>query len=170
MPAHRQELDQSLYLQLRKQAQLALSHERPDHTLSATALVHEAYLRLGGSFANQAHFYASAGEAMRRVLIDHARARMAEKRGGSARANRAGMHLPDVAEMTSLTDPADILSLDEAFSKLEIHDAEVAMIVRLRFFAGLSVEETAVQLGISPSTVKREWLYARAFLFRAIGE
>lgn len=161
---------EQLYSQLRRAAELAMQQERPDHTLSATALVNEAYLRLKGSFANAAHFYASAADAMRRVLIDHARARLADKRGGGAKVE-SHTALLDAADLrnTLSADPAEILALDEALLRLEAQDAQAAAVVRHRFFAGLSIDQTAAALGLSPRTVKRDWQYARAFLHRELG-
>jgi RNA polymerase sigma factor (TIGR02999 family) len=158
-----------VYEELRKLADHRMSQERRDHTLQATALVHEAYLRLLGdnerSWTNRAHFFAAASEAMRRILIDHARARQGPKRGGDRK------KLPsDVLDLAVIDDPDQIMALDEAISRLEEQDAEAARVVRLRFYAGLSVEETAEVMNISPRTVKREWAFARAFLFRELEE
>jgi len=146
-----------------------MTNERSDHTLQATALVHDAYIRLVGGgdiqWANRAHFFAAAAEAMRRILIDHARAVHGPRRGGNLR------KLPlDLVDLAAVADPEQILALDEAISRLEKQDPEAARVVRLRFYAGLSVEETAQAMGIAPRTVKREWAYARAFLFRVLEE
>ncbi|MHC4094032.1 MAG: ECF-type sigma factor [Planctomycetota bacterium] len=155
-----------VYDQLRAVAQRALAAERPDHTLEATALVHEAYLKLVGEreipWASRAHFYVAAAEAMRRVLLDHARARGRVKRGGG----RARLTLSDVSDLA--TNPDDIVRFDEAFRRLEEESAEAAAIVRLRFFAGLSVEQAAEALGVSTSTVDRRWAFARARLHEAL--
>ena len=156
-----------VYEELRKLAAVHINAERADHTLQATALVHEAYIRLVGDrefqWANRGHFFAAAAEAMRRILIEHARAKKGPRRGGSAR------KLPiDVVDLAIMDDPEQILNLDEAISRLEKEDAEAARVVRLRFYAGLSIEETAKALDTSASTVKREWSFARAFLFRAL--
>lgn len=156
-----------VYEELRKLATHRMNSERSDHTLQATALVHEAYLRLlgddGKSWTNRGHFFAAAAEAMRRILIEHARARNGPKRGGDR------TRLPsDVLDLAEIDDPDQIMALDEAISRLESQDAEAARVVRLRFYAGLSVEETAEVMDISPRTVKREWAFARAFLFRAL--
>ena len=154
-----------VYDQLRAVAQRALAAERPDHTLEATALVHEAYLKLVGEreipWASRAHFYVAAAEAMRRVLLDHARARGRVKRGGG----RARLTLTDVTDLA--TKPDEIVRFDEAFQRLEGESPEAAAIVRLRFFAGLSVEQTAEALGVSTSTVDRRWSFARAWLYQA---
>jgi RNA polymerase sigma factor (TIGR02999 family) len=157
-----------VYDQLRAVAQRALTAERPDHTLEATALVHEAYLKLVGEreipWASRAHFYVAAAEAMRRVLLDHARARGRVKRGG----DRARLALSDVADLA--TKPEEIVRFDEAFRRLEGESPEAAAIVRLRFFAGLSVEQTADALGVSTSTVDRRWAFARAWLYQALSD
>ena len=168
--AHRVEcLLPLVYDQLRAVAQRALAAERPGHTLQATALVHEAYLKLVGEreipWASRAHFYVAAAEAMRRILIDHARARGRVKRGGGG-GGRARLTLSDVTDLASK--PDQILRFDEAFGRLEGELPEVAAIVRLRFFAGLSVEQTAEALGVSRSTVDRRWAFARAWLYRAL--
>jgi len=156
-----------VYDQLRAVAQRALAAERPGHTLQATALVHEAYLKLVGEreipWASRAHFYVAAAEAMRRILIDHARARGRVKRGGGGRAR---LTLSDVTDLASK--PDEIVRFDEAFRRLEGESSEAAAIVRLRFFAGLSVEQTAEALGVSTSTVDRRWAFARAWLYRAL--
>ncbi len=155
-----------VYDQLRAVAQRALAAERPDHTLQATALVHEAYLRLVGErevpWVNRAHFYVAAAEAMRRILLDHARARGRVKRGGG----RARLGLSDVTDLAA--NPDDIVRFDEAFRRLEDESPDAAAIVRLRFFAGLSVEQTAEALGVSTSTVDRRWAFARARLYESL--
>jgi len=143
--------------------------ERPDHTLQSTALVHEAYARLVGNgevdWKNRAHFFHAAAEAMRRILIEHARARSGPKRGGGR------VRIPlDVLDLATQDDPGQILALEEAISRLEQKDAQAARVVRLRFYAGLSVEETAKAIGISERTVKRDWAFARAFLVRALDD
>jgi len=168
--AHRVEcLLPLVYDQLRAVAQRALAAERPEHTLQATALVHEAYLKLVGEreipWASRAHFYVAAAEAMRRILIDHARARGRVKRGGGG-GGRARLTLSDVTDLASK--PDEIVRFDEAFGRLEGESSEAAAIVRLRFFAGLSVEQTAEALGVSTSTVDRRWAFARAWLYRAL--
>lgn len=153
-----------IYEQLRKAAQRDLAGEREGHTLSATALVHEAYLRLIGPrevpWAGRGHFYAAAAEAMRRILLDHARAR--GRRGGEA---RPWTELVDVAEL-SAADSGQIVAVDQALARLERDDPEAAAVVRLRFYAGLSVDEAAQALGLSARTTARLWSYARAVLFR----
>ncbi len=158
-----------VYDQLRAVAQRALAAENPGHTLEATALVHEAFLRLIGDreipWTGRAHFYVAAAEAMRRVLLDHARGKRRIKRGGG----RAPQSLSDVADL-ACADPEEIVRFDDAFQRLEDESAEAAGIVRLRFFAGLSVEQTAQALGLSTSTIDRRWAYARAWLYRKLHE
>jgi RNA polymerase sigma factor (TIGR02999 family) len=147
-----------VYEELRKLAAARMNAEREDHTLQATALVHEAYLRMVGAadlqWANRAHFFAAAAEAMRRILIEHARAQQGPRRGGNRR------KLPiDVLDLAAADDPQQIMALDDAISRLEKEDAKAARVVRLRFYAGLSVEEVAVAMQISPRTVKRNWSF-----------
>jgi RNA polymerase sigma factor (TIGR02999 family) len=158
-----------VYDQLRAVAQRALAAERPDHTLEATALVHEAYMKLVGErdvpWANRAHFYVAAAEAMRRILIDHARTRGRVKRGGG----RARVDLGSVAELAA-GESSEILGFDELFQRLESELPEAAAVVRLRFYAGLSIADTAEALGLSTNTVDRRWALARAWMFRAMQE
>jgi RNA polymerase sigma factor (TIGR02999 family) len=155
-----------LYGQLRAIARQRMAAQNPGHTLQATALVHEAYIRLlgaGAGFADRAHFFRAAAEAMRHLLVDHARARGRIKRGGGAR------KVPlDMLDLAADADEEEIVALNAALERLGKADAEVAEVVRLRFFAGLSVEETAEVVGTSPSTVKRDWAFARAFLHREL--
>jgi RNA polymerase sigma-70 factor, ECF subfamily len=161
----------AVYAQLRMAAQKQLARERADHTLQATALVHEAYLKLVGPrelpWRNKAHFFAAAAEAMRRVLIDHARAKAAAIRGGPD-ARRAAMDLSSLPDLSSPRESAGFLILDEAISRLEGADPQSATVVRLRYFSGLSVEETAQAMDISTPTVKRAWAFARGWLKDAI--
>lgn len=155
-----------VYDRLRAIAAQRMAGERPGHTLDATGLVHEAYLKLVQGqlgWQGKAHFYAAAAEAMRRILVDHARGRGREKRG----AGRVRLPL-DIVDLASREDPAEILSVDEAVRRLEERDPRMAEIVKLRFFAGLSDEETAQALGIADRTVRREWTLARAFLQREL--
>lgn len=158
------ELLELVYDQLRAMAQAKMRHERASHTLEATALVHEVYMRLLSGekcdWNDRAHFFRTASECMRRILVDHARARNAEKRGGGASA----MPL-SVVDLASSDDPARVLALDEALSALASEDARAAEIVKLRFFGGLDAEETARVLGLSERTVMRDWAFARARLF-----
>lgn len=160
-----------VYEQLRGAAQLHMNGESTGHTLSATALVHEAYLKLAGprevAWASRAHFYAAAAEAMRRILIDHARAKSAAIRGGPA-ARRAALNLATLPDTDSETESAGLLILDEAIARLEGVDKDAAAVVRLRYFAGLSIEQTAAALGVSAPTVKRTWAFARGWLKEAI--
>jgi len=156
-----------VYEQLRKAAQVEMAAERKDHTLSATALVHEAYLKLAGPrevpWAGRAHFYAAAAEAMRRILIDRARAR--QGRNPDARAGRLRALTITGLESITLDENSDgLLALDEALGRLESVDPQAAMVVRLRFYAGLEIERAAAVLDISPRTVKRAWAFARAWL------
>lgn len=156
----------AVYDQLRAAARRSLADERQGHTLQATALVHEAYVRLAGErrvpWQGRAHFYAAAAEAMRRILVDHARARAADRRGGDAR--RAARGLEGLPDLSSPEESAGFLILEEAISRLEVVDAKSAEVVRLRYFAGLDVDETAAALGVSAPSVKRAWAFARAWL------
>jgi len=158
-----------VYDHLRAIATRQMEKERPDHLLQPTGLVHEAYLRLVGreplAWASKAHFYGAAAEAMRRILIDHARARDSRKRGGG----RLRISL-DLIGLATREDPAEILAVDEALSRLERQDARMASIVKLRFFAGLSEEEASHALGMSPRTLRREWTLARSFLHRELSK
>lgn len=165
-----------VYSQLRAAAQRQLKNESPAHTLSATALVHEAYCKLVGPrqvpWSGLGHFYAAAAESMRRILIDHARAKVAAIRGGGgddlAAARRAAVNLATLPDPTSATQSAGFLILDEAIARLGEVDEHAASVVRLRYFAGLSVEQTAAALGVSAATVKRSWTFARGWLREAI--
>jgi RNA polymerase sigma factor (TIGR02999 family) len=159
----REKLQQDLYDQLRHQAQRMMRGERPDHLLTATALVHEAYLRLGNSFANLAHFYAAAAEAMRRVLVDGARARRRLKRGGGAvRVELSGIPAP-------VTDDR-LIALDAALDALADRDASSVRVVELHHFAGLSHQRVAETMGISVYEARRLWTFARAWLKNAMAE
>ncbi len=155
-----------VYDQLRKAAQLNLASERSGHTLSATAIVHEAYLKLVGPrdvpWASRAHFYAAAAEAMRRILLDYARSR-----GRHAARTIPLSELGDVSAL-AMADSGRIVAVDDALTRLEAEDTEAAAIVRLRFYAGLSVDQSAQALGLSPRTAARHWTYARAVLFRML--
>lgn len=149
-------------------ARRRMAGERRDHTLQPTALVNEAWMRLLGDqeieWASRVEFFKAAAESMRRILIDHARARARLKRGGVRR--RMDIPLDELAGET----PEQFLALDEEIQKLEDEDPRAAAVVRLRFFAGLSVDETAESLGLSRRTVLREWSYARARLFAALND
>ena len=149
--------------ELRRLARRQMRGERPDHTLQTSALINEAYLRLPGvrrmHWRDRAHFFAMAARLMRRVLIDHARERRYLKRGGVARK----VSLDEAGEIAA--EPGrDLLALDAALSELEAVDARKSQVIELRFFGGLSIEETAEALGISPATVKRDWTTAKAWL------
>lgn len=157
--------------QLRAAAQRQLAGERTDHTLSATALVHEAYLKLAGPrdipWAGRGHFYAAAAEAMRRILVDHARAKAAHRRGGPE-ARRAAINLASLPDPNSEIESSGFLILHEALTRLESVDEQAAAVVRLRYFAGLSIDQTALAMGVSAPTVKRTWAFARGWLKEAI--
>jgi RNA polymerase sigma factor (TIGR02999 family) len=151
-----------LYPELRKLARQYLRRERPDHTLQGTALVHEAYLRLEKradvKFENRAHFLAICAQLMRQILVEHARGRAAAKRDGGYK-----LALDDVV-VAARGREVDLLTLDDALNELAKLDAQQSQVVELRFFGGLSIEETAHVLGVSPATVKRDWTTARAWL------
>jgi len=158
-----------VYDELRQMARTYLRGERSDHTLQATALVHEAYLRLidqhSVSWQNRAHFFGIASQMMRRILVNHALARATEKRGG---------HVEKLSldEATSFSDQRDVdlIALDKALRELERLDPQQTRIVELRFFGGLSIEETAAALRVSPATVKRDWNTARLWLRRQLAK
>ena len=158
-----------VYDQLKALANELMALERNDHTLQATALVHEAYLRLMGTrrvpWSDRAQFFRAAGVAMRRLLIEHARAKGAVKRGGGRR--RLPLNVLDLASNDLLR---EAVAVDEAVSRLEQFSPNVAEVVRLRFYAGLSEAETALAMGVSERTVRREWTYARAWLYRELTE
>jgi RNA polymerase sigma factor (TIGR02999 family) len=159
----------AVYEQLRSMARRELRQERPDHTLNATALVHEAYMKMVQleriSWQGRAHFYGAAAQAMRRILISYARMKKAEKRGSGA----DHVSIDDVV-LAARSQPASVIALDDALTRLEALSDRQARVVECRFFAGMSVEETAEALAISPATVKRDWTVARAFLNRELGE
>ena len=160
----------AVYDELHRQAARAMGRETPDHTLQATALVSEAYLRLIDQrrvqWRNRAHFFGVASELMRRILVDHARGRLAAKRGGGA----PHLMLTDAdAGSDAVEAGVDVLVLNEALEKLAALDPHQARIVELRYFGGLTIEDTAEALDISPATVKREWAVARTWLRRELG-
>lgn len=174
-PSRSSELLELVYAQLRATAQRLMSGERRDHTLSATALVHEAYARLVGGqdidWKSRAHFYAAAAEAMRRILVEHARSRNRVKRGGNGKnegPRKTTLDYASVVDLATHEDPEQILALDEVFRRLESDDPEAAGVVRLRFYAGLSIDDTALALGLSPRQVDRIWSFARAKLYRML--
>ena len=162
-PVARERLLPIVYEELRRLAHHYMRGERPDHTLQTTALVNEVYIRLAGVDAlrwrDRAHFFAMAATLMRRVLVDYARQRGREKRGAGVRVTTLGDHA--IAPQPSV----DIVALDDALERLAAVDPQQGRVVELRFFAGLSVEETAEALGISPATVKRDWATAKLWLY-----
>ncbi len=151
-----------MYDELKQVAQRCLADEPPGLTLQATALVHEAYIRLGadgGQWQNRRHFFGAAAIAMRRILVERARAKAGPKRGGG----RLRLSL-DRDPTAATADPADVLTLDEALEALQASDPQLAELVCLRYFAGLSIDQTAEAMGLSPRSVDRSWKVARAFL------
>ncbi|MBC8108149.1 MAG: sigma-70 family RNA polymerase sigma factor [Anaerolineae bacterium] len=161
-----------VYAELRKLAERRLKQEKPGQTLQATALVHEAFLRLVGAdklgaseWDSRGHFFAAAAEAMRRILIDRAREKGTIKRGGAL--NRVNL---DLLSLTAGAIPEELLDLDEALKRLAAEDPKSAELVKLRFFAGMNRLQAASALGISPATSDRYWAYARAWLFEALAE
>lgn len=152
-----------VYEELRKLAATKLAHEKPGQTLQSTALVHEAYLRLVGDpnlqWNSRGHFFGAAAEAMRRILVESARRKARARHGG----DRDRIELEDVPSV-SRTDPRTVLAVDEALAKLSVNDPSCAKLVKLHFFAGLTVEEAADVLGMSRATAFRLWSYGRAFL------
>jgi len=172
-PRGSEALTESVYAHLRAIAQRKLAEERPGHTLQATALVHEAYLRLerGGqsSPADGVKFYWAAAEAMRRILIEHARAKKAAKRGGDGKRVDWTEAIAGVADLDALPDPEEFEALDSAILRLQSRDPRAGDVVRLRFFAGLNLDAVATTLGISARSARRDWEYARAWLLRELG-
>ena len=162
------ELLGTVHTELRALAGSLLRHERADHTLQPTELVHEAYLRLSAlqsmSFEGRRHFYGAAAEAMRRILVDHARQRAASKRGGPDH------HLVSLEEVLNvpLDLRVDFVRVDEALNALAALAPDKARVVELRYFGGLSIQETAEVLDVAPATVKRHWTFARAWLYNAL--
>ena len=157
-----------VYNELRRLAHSYLSHERPDHTLQTTALVHEAYLKLidqrSVNWQNRAQFFAISAQAMRRILLDNARRHTAAKRGSGGQK----ISLDEVATLSGDSANESLIALDLALQKLETIDAAQSKIVELRYFGGLTIEETAEVLKISPSSIQREWTVARAWLYKTI--
>jgi RNA polymerase sigma-70 factor, ECF subfamily len=157
-----------VYAELRKLASRYLRRERPDHSLQATALVHEAYLRLIGqevSWQNRAHFFGVAAEMMRRILIDNARKHQAAKRGSGG----VKLSLDEALDMAD-EKAAELVALDDALKALAVFDEQKSRIVELRFFGGLSIEETAEVLGLSTATVVRQWKMAKAWLYHEVNK
>ena len=159
-----------VYDELRKLAAQKMAQEKPGQTLQATALVHEAYMRLvdvekAQRWDSRRHFFSAAAEAMRRILVDNARRKDGPRRGGGRRrVSLEEEHLPDPARSS------DLLDLDEALSRLEQHDAAAAELVKLRYFAGMTMPQAADALGMSLRTVERNWTYARTWLHRALSD
>lgn len=156
-----------IYEELRKMARRYMRQQNPDHTLQTTALIHEAYLRMVNQkekhFENRAHFFGVAAQAMRHILVDYARARHAAKRGGDARP----ISLEEAALVTEER-AAELVAFDDALKELEELSKRQSRVVELRYFGGLSVEETATVLAVSPETVMRDWNMAKAWLHRAL--
>jgi RNA polymerase sigma factor (TIGR02999 family) len=154
-----------VYDELRRLAESFLERERPDHTLQATALVHEAYVKLvdqhSARWNDRAHFFAVAAQAMRRILVDHARTHGRAKRGGGLRQ----VSLDTQAELAQRPD-TDLLALDDALDRLAKDSPDSIRVVEMRYFSGMTIDETAAALGVSTATVEREWRYARAWLYR----
>jgi RNA polymerase sigma factor (TIGR02999 family) len=164
-PQDAEQLLPLVYDELRRLAAAQLAREKPGLTLDATALVHEAYLRLVGDqhFANRRHFFAAAAEAMRRILVDNARRKRSLKRGG----DRVRLDI-DLAEPVAVERSESLLALDEALARLEVRDPDKARLVKLRYFAGMTIEQAAETLANSVTTANRRWTYARAWLHEEI--
>ena len=164
-PQAAEELLNLVYAELRQIARGKMQRERPGQTLQATALVHEAWLRLGdASFENRAHFFSAAAEAMRRILVERARRKHREKRGAGAE----HCALDEMEIAAPVAEGEELLAVHEVLDQFAQHDPRKAELVKLRYFAGLSFEETAEALGVSVPTAKRDWAYARAWLHHAI--
>jgi len=166
-PQALQSLMPLVYSELRRLARHYLQGERSDHTLQSTALVHEAYMRLAGQnppqWQNRAHFFAVSAQLMRQILVDYARSHRASKRGGDI----CRLALEEAGEQSQALD-VDIVALDDALKSLAEMDSQQSRVVELKFFGGLSIEEAAEVLGVSASTVKRDWTTARAWLYREL--
>jgi len=162
-----EELLPVVYAELRRLAAYKMAGEAPGHTLQATALVHEAWLRLGAdnqqSWQNRAHFFAAAAEAMRRILVEHARRKQSLKRGGGA--EHEELH---ESALVLTAPPDELLAVHEALDKLALQDPPAAELVKLRYFAGMTMEEAASAMGMAPRTAERLWTYARVWLRREI--
>jgi RNA polymerase sigma-70 factor (ECF subfamily) len=155
-----------VYDELRRLAEARLRRERPGHTLQPTALVNEAYMRLSpdaSGWENRRHFFGAAAQAMRRILVDHARQKLADKRHGGARVTLADL------DVQAPEENLDVVAVSDALDVLAKEDPRLSEVVSLRFFAGMSVEETARALDVSPITIKRDWAFARAWLCERIG-
>jgi RNA polymerase sigma factor (TIGR02999 family) len=182
-PSHVTDLPAKVYDELRVLARARLASERPGHTLQATALVHEAWLKLmhhpESAATSKAAFFAAAAQAMRQILVDHARGKSRIRRGGVRGGSgdegrghrRQALELGNIPASTRNTagTPEEILALDEAICRLEQQEPLAARVVTVRFFAGLTVVESAEALGVSERTIKREWQFARAWLYRELG-
>ncbi len=162
-----QQLLPAIYEELRRLARHKMAGEAPNHTLQPTALVHEAWLRLVGpghqTWENRAHFFTAAAEAMRRILVEHARRKLSLKRGGGAIREEL-----DEASLVLAAPPDELLAVHEALDKLAQEDPSAAELVKLRYFVGMTMEEAASALGIAPRTAERIWTYARVWLRREI--
>jgi RNA polymerase sigma factor (TIGR02999 family) len=169
-PPTAEELLPLVYDELRRLAAAKLARESPGQTLQATALVHEVWLRLGGdaqpAWGNRAHFFAAAAEGMRRILIENARHKLAVRHGGKLQKLSASDTGFDLASEPA--DDAELLLINEAIDALALHDARKAELVKQKYFVGLTLEEAAEVLGISLRTAKRDWTYARAWLFNEV--
>jgi len=169
-PSAAEQLLPLVYDELRQLAAQKLAHEKPGQTLEATALVHEAYLRLVGGAEEQrwdsrGHFFVAAAEAMRRILVENARRKKRFKHGGGRR--RVDL---DPLEPSAVSSPEDLLALDEALTRLTDEEPVVAEVVKLRYFAGLTIAQTAAALRLSVRTTNRHWVYARAWLYQQLGQ
>ncbi len=166
-PSAAEQLLPLVYDELRRLAAARMAQEQPGHTLDATGLVHEAYLRLqsAGSFESKSQFFRAASQAMRRILIDYARAKKSDKRGGG----RRRFELSE-ADRVVIPDPDTLLAIVEALDKLTVEDPLAAELARLRLFAGLSVEEAGESLGLARATAFRDWTYARAYLSATLND
>jgi RNA polymerase sigma factor (TIGR02999 family) len=170
-PSAAEQLLPLVYDELRQLAAQRLAQEKPGQTLQATALVHEAYVRLvdvdqAQHWNSRGHFFAAAAEAMRRILVEQARSKQADKHGGGC----LRVDLPEDLAATTETRSDDVVALDEALGQLERHDPDAARLVKLRYFAGLSHQEAAEALGISRGAADRLWALARAWLFRQLSK
>lgn len=168
-PKAADQLMAAIYDELRKLAARKLNREQAGHTLQATALVHEAYLRLvgdkQGDWENSGHFFAAAAEAMRRILVESARRKARLKRGGGRKGRQV-----DEADAIVMENPIDLIALDEALKKLAIEDEQKAQLVKLRYFAGLTAAQAGEVLGVSLSTADRYWTFAKAWLFNEMSK